>query len=304
MTEFSLGIVGLGAMGGPIAKRLEDEGFAPQVTDPNPQTLQYYMATGGAGPAATPLNLAQLSQVILLVLPDDASLRDAVSGTNGIVHGLKPDALVIDMSGSAPQTGAALSRALVSHGAHWVEAVPVGSPKDATAGVLNILVAGRPGPVDRAMPVLKALSDKVVRTGPVGTAALAKALAGVLAGVNLVAASETLIVCKRLGLEPEAAIEAVSSVSPGAGALPETLAEQVLSRRFGFGYSLAALLRDIDCIQEAARRTGAPAPLLAAAREIFAAAKLNLETSDDHTEVVRWLERIAKTEISAGAASD
>ncbi|MDP2621437.1 MAG: NAD(P)-dependent oxidoreductase [Hyphomicrobiales bacterium] len=301
MAEFSLGIVGLGTMGGPIAKRLENEGFAPQVADPNPQTLQYYVAQGGASPAATPLNLAQLSQVILLVLPDDAALREAVSGPNGIIHGLKPNALVIDMSGTAPQTGAALSRALVSQGAHWVEAVPVGSPKDAVAGSLKILVAGRTGPVERAMPVLEALADQVIRTGPVGTAALAKSLAGALAGLNLVATVEAMIVCKRLGLQPQAAIEVLTTVSPTPGALPDAFAEQVLSRRFGSGYSLAGLLRDIDRIQDAARHSGTPAPLLAATREIFAAAKLNVETSDDHTEVVRWLERIAKTELDAGA---
>ena len=304
MAEFSLGIVGLGTMGGPIAKRLENEGFAPQVADPNPQTLQSYVAEGGASPAATPLNLAQLSQVILLVLPDDAALREAVSGTNGIIHGLKPDAVVIDMSGTAPRTGAALSRTLVSQGAHWVEAVPVGSPKDAVAGALKILVAGRTGPVDRAMPVLEALADQVIRTGPVGTAPLAKALAGVIAGVNLIAAAEALIVCKHLGLEPEAAIEALSSVSPAAGASAETLTDQVLSRRFGSGYAMAALLGDIDRLQDAARETGAPAPLLAAAREVFAAAKLNLESPGDHTEAVRWLERIAKTELGAGSTPE
>jgi 3-hydroxyisobutyrate dehydrogenase-like beta-hydroxyacid dehydrogenase len=297
MAEFSLGVLGLGPMGGPIAKRLARQGLAPQVADPNPQTIQYYVAEGGANPAATPLHLAQQSQVLVIVLPDERSLRDAVTGTNGIIHGLRPGTLIIDMSGAEPETGAALARGIASRGAVWIEAALAGTPKDAAAGTLDILVGGRDEPVERALPVLEALAKRIVRTGPLGSAALVKSLGGLLAGLNLLAAAEALIVGKRFGLQPAEALDALCLVMPAGSALPPALAEQVLTRRFQSGSSLTGLLRDIDRVQSAARSTGTPAPLAAAAREICAAAKLNLEASDDYTQVVRWLERVAKAEL-------
>lgn len=300
MAEFSLGVVGLGAMGGPIAKRLARQGFAPQVTDPNPQTIQYYVHQGGANPAATPRHLAQQSQVLVLALPDDASLRDAVNGPNGIALGLKPGTMIIDMTGGEPATGAALARGVVSHGAAWVEAVPVGSPKDIAAGDLDILVGGGADAVERATPLLQALARQVVHTGPIGSAAVARSLGGLLAGMGLAAAAEALLIAKRSGVEPAAALRALDALAPGTGAVPPALRDDVLSRRFKSGYSLTRLLGDINRVQETARSSGTPAPLTAALREICAAAKLNLEASDDYTQLVRWLERVARTELDGG----
>jgi len=295
--QIKLGVVGLGVMGAPIARRLSARGFNPQVADPHPRTIQLYIMEGGANPAATAMHLAQMNSVLVMSLPDDASLRDAVTGTNGIAHGVKPGTIVIDMSGGDPETGAALGRALAPRGAVWVEAVPIGTPKQAAAGKLTILAGGQPGALDKAAPLLEALAERVIRTGPIGSAALARSLAGLLTAFSVAATTEALIVAKRFGLERAAALKAIEAAGPFPGSPPALSAEQILAERPATGYPLTRAIADIDRVRATAARSGVPLPLAAALREICAAARLNLESSDELSALVRWMERAARTEL-------
>ncbi len=294
----SLGVVGLGVMGAPIARRLSAQGFGPQVADPDPRTIQLYIMEGGANPAATARHLAQMSTVLVMALTDADALREAVNGINGIVHSVKPGTIVIDMGGGDPETGTALGRALAPRGAAWVEAIPIGTPKQAATGALTILAGGPSGPLDKVAPVLEALAERVVRTGPVGSASLARSLAGLLTVSSLAAAAEALIVAKRFGMEPAAALEAVQAASPLPGSLSPIAASQVLAERPAAGYSLTRAIADIDRVQAAAARSGVPLPLAAALRELCSAARLNLEGSDELSALVRWVERVSRTELS------
>lgn len=295
--EITLGVVGLGNMGAPLARRLTAKGFNLQVADPNPQTIQFYIMEGGANPAATPMHLAQMSNVIVMAMPDDASLRDAVTGPNGIEHGVKPGTVVVDMSDTDPETGMALGRALVPRGALWVEVVLIGTPKQAAAGRLTVLAGGQSEPVTRVTPVLNALAEKVILTGSIGSAALAKSLAGFLSASNLAATVEALIIGKCFGLEPAAALSAIRAAAPLAGSLLSLPVDQILSPRSNSGYTLTRAIADIDRARAVAQRNGIPAPLSAALREICMAAKLNLDGSDELNALARWMERVAKTEL-------
>jgi 3-hydroxyisobutyrate dehydrogenase-like beta-hydroxyacid dehydrogenase len=299
----ALGIIGLGSMGGPMARCLTDKGFDPQVFDPNPQQLQVYAIEGNANPAATPTSMAQMCNVIVVAIPDEETLRNMVGGPNGIVHGAKAGVVVVDMSGTDPETGAALGRSLTPRGGLWIEAVPIGTPAQAKSGTLTVLAGGQRSPLDRVMPVLEAVSEKVIFTGPIGAASLAKSLAGVLSAVSLAAATEALIVAKRFGLDPAAAIQAIEAAVPPNCSPLSLPAGQILSPQPGRSYALTRAIADIERACLVARRNGVPVPMSAALRETCVAAKRHLAGSDELTGLVRWLEEVAGTELDSGPPS-
>jgi 3-hydroxyisobutyrate dehydrogenase-like beta-hydroxyacid dehydrogenase len=295
--KIALGVLGLGVMGAPMARRLGRRGFNPQVADPNPRTIQLFIMEGGANPAANATRLAQTCNVLVLAFSDDGALRDAVTGANGIVHGLTPGTVVIDMTGGDPETGAALARALVPRGALWVEAVPIGSPKQAAAGALTILAGGQKAPLERARPVLEAVAERVIRTGPVGSASLVKALAVMLEAFNLAAVTEALTVAKRFGMEPEAALDAIETAGGPDRAAGLQSVRELLSGHSGQHYPLTRAIADMDRVRRTAERSGIPLPLTAALRELSGAARLNLDGSDTLAALSHWIERVAKTPL-------
>src|SRR5208282_3404799 len=174
MADFSVGIVGLDELGTALTRRLDMEGIGNTATDLNGRLLQAHLAGGGGAPAGSPYDLAQVCNLILLAETSDEMAREAVLGSIGLVHALRPGTIIVDMSDASPQSGPALARALYAKGAIWIEATPVGSPADARAGKLTLLTAGPADALDRVAPVLRAFAAKILRLGELGTGPLAK----------------------------------------------------------------------------------------------------------------------------------
>ena len=154
MADFSVGIVGLDSLGSALTRRLDEQGIGNTVTDLNSRLLQAHLAGGGSAPAGSPYDLAQVCDLILLAETGDATAREAVLGPVGLVHALRPGTIIVDLSDTSPQSGPALARALYAKGVAWIEATPVGTPKDARAGKLTLLTAGAAETLERVTPVL------------------------------------------------------------------------------------------------------------------------------------------------------
>ncbi len=291
MPELAIGIIGLGATGVAIAERLRAKGYAPQVFDPVTKLTRNYLVHGGAGGVATAAMVAQLCDIILITTETDQVTRDVTLGPTGIVHHARPDTLVVDMASDDAALTTEMPRALVSRGAALVDAPVIGTAKDAAAGSLVVLYSGREEHIARCRPVFDALARRIVRIGDTpGSARAARAIARLYGAVNLTAAAEALLIGKRFGLQPAMTLGAIEALSDVTGMPPPTLAGEVLTGRFGSGYPLDHLIRDMDSALATARAHGTPAPLARLVREIVASARLTLNTAHDHTEMVRWLE--------------
>ena len=299
MAGFSVGIVGLDSLGAALARRLDEQGIGNTPTDLNSRMLQAHLAEGGSAPAGSPYDLAQMCDLILLTETSDSGLREAVSGSLGIVHALRPGSIVVDMSDASPQTGPALARSLYSKGAIWIEATPVGTPADARAGKLTLLTAGPADALERIAPVLQAFASATLRLGELGSGPLAKALVATLGAVSVAIHTELMIVASKTGLDPAGILAALPRIAPEIGTPPPAVAAEVLSGHYRSGVPLARVREDIDRVLDAARAVAAPAAFASLVQAALASASHAKSATGDHMDVARWMAENAGVEFDA-----
>lgn len=289
MADFSVGIVGLDALGSALTRRLDERGIGNTATDLNARLLQAHLAGGGSAPAGSPYDLAQICDLILLAETGDETAREAVLGPVGLVHALRPGTIIVDMSDASPQSGPALARALYGKGAIWIETTPVGSAADARQGKLTLLAAGAAEPLERVAPVLRAFAAKILRLGELGTGPLAKALASSYGALSVAIHTEMLVAAKRAGLDPAGILDALSLLSPGLPGAPEVLRSQVLSGRYESNVSGKKLQDDVGAVLDAARKTAAPTPFLSLLQAAALAASHSPQATGDALDVAHWI---------------
>jgi len=298
---FSVGIVGLDAMGAALARRLDEQGIGNTATDLNGRVLQAHLAGGGGAPAGSPFDLAQICNLILVCETSDASLREAVTGSIGLVHALRPGAIVVDLSDVSPQTGPALARALYSKGATWVEATPVGTPQDARDGKLTLLTSGPNDALDRVAPVLRAFSSKTLRLGELGSGPLAKSLVATLGAMSVAIHTEMMLVAKKAGLDPAGIIQAIPLLARGMGSPPATITDEVISGRFRSDIASNRMREDIARVLEAARAASIPTLFASLLQAACTSAGHAASATGDHMDLARWMAENAGVEFGPGA---
>ncbi len=302
MADFSVGIVGLDALGSALIRRLDQQGIGNTVTDLNGRLLQAHLAGGGSAPAGSPYDLAQVCDLILVAETSDQTAREAVLGSVGLVHALRPGTIIVDMSDAAPQTGPALARALQGKGAIWIEATPIGTPADARAGKLTLLTAGPADALERVAPVLRAIAAKILRLGELGTGPLAKALAACFAVLSVATYAEMLVIARRAGLDPAGMLDAMPLLAPGMGTAPPALAAQVLTGRYQSDVSGKRLQEDLTRVLDAARTAAAPTFFLPLLQAAAVAAGHSPRATGDALDVARWVSDNAGVEFGTKAA--
>ncbi|HEY2533176.1 MAG TPA: NAD(P)-binding domain-containing protein [Xanthobacteraceae bacterium] len=301
MADFSIGIVGLDALGSALIRRLDERGIGSTATDLNGRLLQAHLAGGGSAPAGSPYDLAQVCDLILLAETSDQAAHEAVLGPVGLVHALRPGTIIVDLSDVSPHSGPALARALYAKGVIWIEATPVGTPADARAGKLTLLAAGAADALDRIEPVLSAFAAKILRLGELGTGPLAKALASSFGALSIAIHTEMLVVAKRTGLDAAGILAALPLLAPGMGSAPAALASQVLSGRYDGDVSSKRLQDDVARVLDAARAAAAPTLFLPLLQAAAAAAGHSPRATGNALDVARWIADNAAVEFGEPA---
>ena len=154
-----------------------------------------------------------MCDLVLIAETSDENLREAVLGSVGLVHALRPGTILVDMSDASPQTGASLARSLYSKGAVWIEATPVGTPDDAREGKLTLLTSGAEDAIARVAPVLKAFASRTLRLGELGSGPLVKALVSSLGAMSVAIYTE-MVVAEKAGLDAAGVLAAMPLLAP------------------------------------------------------------------------------------------
>ena len=253
-----VGFIGLGRMGTPMAAHLARAGFALTVHNRSARSMTAFAAEHGAATAPDPATLAAASDIVITMLADDDALRDVMTGPTGILAGLEPGSLVIDMGTVGRQVILELAEQVAARGSDLIDAPVSGVPKVAAEGRLVIMVGAEAPVLERARPILEAMSERIIPLGPVGTGAAMKvAINAAIHGLNQ-AVSEALVLAERAGIDRTTAYEVFVA---GALSGPFVINRRQVFEHPGVGpqpFSLRLAVKDLRLALELADEVGAP----------------------------------------------
>ena len=266
-----IGFIGIGLMGHGMAKNIVEKDWPLTVLAHRKREAVDDLKTRGAGEAASPREVAEKSDVVLLCVTGSPEVEAIVEGPDGLASAGKP-LLVIDCSTSEPASTRRLAAALAPLGVTLIDAPLSRTPKDAWEGTLDVMVGGDPETVARARPILEAFAGRVVATGPVGTGHTMKLLNNFVSMGYAAIYSEALMVGAKAGLAP-AVFDAV--IRNGRMDCPfyRTFFQYVIERdRNAHRFTLVNALKDVSYLAGFAQALGVANPVGSAVRNSFAQA--------------------------------
>jgi 3-hydroxyisobutyrate dehydrogenase len=209
MAELRVGVVGVGNMGGRVARRVRDAGMSVVAVDRSETQL----AASGIPPAASLVELVESVDVILLSLPDSPVVESVVLGDDGIAAHGRAGQVVVDLSTASPQSTVSLHATLQAAGVELLDAGISGGAKAAEQGTLTLMIGGSAEALATVTPVLEHFSTKLFHMGPPGAGHVAKVLNNYLNGVNLAATAEAMLAARKSGLDLEQFLDVLNNSS-------------------------------------------------------------------------------------------
>jgi 3-hydroxyisobutyrate dehydrogenase len=279
------GFVGIGNMGRRMAANLAAAGFPLVVRDSDAGAQQRFIAGHGGEAATSPRSFAEAG-VVVTMLPDGAAVREAVLGwEGGIAAALKPGAVVLDMSSSDPVGTKALAQELGPAGIRVIDAPVSGGITRAEAGTLSLMVGGQDEDAfAQVRPVLETLGERIFRTGPLGSGHAMKALNNFLGASAYTTAAEALAIGREFGLDPRVMLDVVNSSTGRSFNTEVVLKQDVITGRYGTGFALGLLAKDVGIAADLAEAVGVDAPACQLVRRRWAEAATGLGFAADHSE--------------------
>jgi 3-hydroxyisobutyrate dehydrogenase len=296
----SVGFIGVGNMGWAMAACLVRAGFTVNVNDSRREVADNFVQQIGGFAPDSLRQLAQMSDVVITMLPTSAIVEHVLAtGDDSVLAGMKPGAVVIEMSSGVPSVTQLLAQRVGELGGHLIDAPVSGGVPRAKTGELAIMAGGEAAVIDRAMPVLKAMGTSVLRTGAVGSGQAMKALNNLVSAGGFLIGIEALLIGSRFGLDPEVMVDVLNAATGMNNSTQKKFKQFVLSRSFASGFTLDLLVKDLSIALQVGRETATAAPFAALCREMAAAAAAMLGPGADHTELARLSERLAGSELAS-----
>jgi len=279
----TVGFVGLGRMGRPMATNLLRAGYQLVVSDADSDAEQRFVNELGATGAGRTATAFAAAGVVITMLPDGRVVRDAMLG-GGIADALAAGAVVLDMSSSSPEDTRELGRELEARSIALVDAPVSGGVPRAIDGTLAIMAgADDDAALDRVLPILTVLGRRVFRTGPLASGHAMKALNNFCAAAGYAALAEALVLGREFGLAPSTMVEIVNN-STGRSFLSDVVfPDEVLTGRYGTGFALGLLAKDVRIAADIAEGSGVDAPLCELIQQRWAEAAQALGFAADHS---------------------
>ena len=289
-----IGFVGLGVMGGRMAKRLLDAGHRLSGHNRTRSKAEWLIEAGMRW-ADTPREVAEEAEITISMVTDSRALRAIVNGPEGILAGLGDGKLYVDMSTVSPAESRELARRVAERGARMLDAPVSGSVATLEEGNLAIMVGGAAEDVERALPVLRDIGPKVTHVGGNGQAALVKIAANLNLAVQMLAFSEAVLLTEKGGIPRETAVEALLS---GVIASPmlKYRGPFVLQEPQEAWFDVNMMQKDLLLALEAGRQQDVPLPTTAVANEFLTAARAMGMDKRDFAALFEVLARMAGIE--------
>jgi 3-hydroxyisobutyrate dehydrogenase len=287
----SIGFIGLGQMGVPMVRNLLAAGYVVHGFDLNPEAATKFSGEAGFRWMPLPAQVAQASDVLILMLPD-SNVVDALLWTTdgGLVAGMKRNATLVDMGSSDPVRSRDNAARLAEAGIRFVDAPVSGGVRRAIDGSLSIMVGGDAAVVESVRPVLDGMGKTVVHVGSAGSGHAVKALNNYVSASGLTAVCEALVAAEKFGIDPHL-VNQVFNASTGKNNTTEHKVENfMLNGKFNSGFSLALMRKDLNTARAFIERMGTHGDFANLCFETWQEAEQGLEKGADHTAMFKFLQ--------------
>lgn len=292
----NIGLVGLGNMGGRIAKHLLQQGNELLVYDVNIDLLNEFESLG-ARIAASPSEVAGMSNYIITVLPNAQIVKNVVLGEAGLVSSLRPGSVVIDMTTSVPSVTKEIGEVLKRKGIEMLDAPISGGIKKAQEGTLSIMVGGEEQTFQEALPILSQIGTNIIHVGELGSGHTIKALNNLICANHLLINAEALAVGVKMGLDPTKMLQVINSSSGRSQSSEVKFPEQVLTGKFEVGFTIDLMCKDVSIAMEMAKDNNMPMFVSSSVKELWEYAVAKGGGGMDHTAIVKFIEEMGNVEI-------
>ena len=303
MQMLQIGFVGLGVMGAPMARHLASAGHRLRLHDANADAARTLaQALGGDARACdTPAALADGCDVIVTMLPNGQVVQQVALGEQGLRHGMKAGALLLDTSSAEPWLTTQTAGALAEGGMAMVDAPVSGAQWGAEAAELVFMVGGSAADVQRVQPLLQRMGRAVHHVGPLGAGHMMKCINNLITAMTFSATMEGLTLGKRVGLDPAAMVAVLNESTGGSWITRNHIAQRVISRSFDDPFKLELMLKDIGIALGLAQDAQLPMPLSGLGQQLWRAASRASGPGVSVSELARWVEQQAGVDVTPGA---
>jgi 3-hydroxyisobutyrate dehydrogenase-like beta-hydroxyacid dehydrogenase len=291
----SIGFVGLGIMGKPMALNLLKAGLPVTVFNRTAAKSEE-LKSAGARVAASPAEAASGADFVIAIVSDTAAVEEVVLGKGGIIETVRQGAVVIDSSTISPVASRKLACKVAGRGASWLDAPVTGSKHLAEKGELTYMVGGDREAFDRALPVLQVLGKKHIYCGAHGLGLAAKLSQNVIQSTMVEIFCEGLVLAAKAGLKPQTMMEVIQG-SMARASLTDFKAPFIFKGDFTPYFPLKLMHKDLTLALESAYAQNVPMPAAAAVKEVYGAAKAQGKGELDYAAVVTFLEELAKVQV-------
>lgn len=263
-----VGVIGLGAMGAPMARNLLKGGHTVSVFARREEAMAPLIALG-ARRTTSPAEVASLSDVIVTMVIDTRAVEDVILGSRGVIEGANAGSVLIDHSTIEPDGARRVAAAVKARGMEMLDAPVSGGAAVAEAGMLSIMAGGDEAVLDRVRPIIACYGQTIVYIGPSGAGQVAKACNQICTIVNTLGAAEAMLLAERAGLDPTKVKDVLMS-GFGASRMLEMQAPKMIARNFEGKVESRLHHKDIHIVLDMARALGIELPASAAAARVIA----------------------------------
>jgi 2-hydroxy-3-oxopropionate reductase len=296
----NIGFIGLGIMGKPMAKNLLKAGHtlvAYDILDAPVKELVEAGATAGSSPK----DVAARNELIITMLPNSSHVKKAILGKDGVIEGIKPGSVLIDMSSIAPLASREVAAELAKKGIEMLDAPVSGGEPKAIDGTLAIMVGGKEAVFEKVKVVLLKMGASAVLCGDIGAGNVTKLANQIIVALNIAAMSEAFVLATKAGVDPERVFNAVKEGLAGSTVL-NAKAPMVLVGNYKPGFRIELHIKDLQNALDTAHEIGVPIPLTSQIMEIMQALKVDGKQAEDHGGIIQFYEKLADVKVRKGGA--
>lgn len=291
----TIGFIGLGIMGAPMARHLISAGHTVYLnTRGNPPDE---LVHAGGKPCANATEVAQKADIIFLMLPDTPDVEAVLFGAEGVAAGLTAGKTVVDMSSISPTQTKAFAERINALGCDYMDAPVSGGEVGAKAASLTIMVGASDETFDKVLPLLQCMGKNITLVGGNGDGQTCKVANQIIVALNIAAVGEALLFASKAGADPAKVRQALMG-GFAASRILEVHGERMIKRTFNPGFRIGLHQKDLGLALQGARELGMALPQTAGAAQLMQVCSANGLQNLDHSGLVRALEIMANHQVA------